>query len=313
MAAGDEVAEGDAFDFHRHEGVAEQEGCADYHVEPGLTFNRYEFGEYPHGNRRKEVEGEPADAVADGELDAPEGVAHGHHCAIAGEGGPGASHVAVAGHEQDVEGDGDCEAEEGEPHAVGCLVGQLIPQGEVEEYPEEEFRHHDDGHYLESAEVGGGDEVAQDVDVEHDGEKDYHREYDEIFHGVAVALELVFSPVFGLGEDEWLVGEAEGLDEHHHDDGDFEVGAIDAELAHGFGLVGEEQGEEDGVEGLVHDACEAEHEQRGGVGYHLAPESGVESVGEAAELGDEQEHVDRRADEVGEEDVADAEVGVIEP
>ena len=74
MAAGDEVAEGDAFDFHRHEGVAEQEGCADYHVEPGLTFNRYEFGEYPHGNRRKEVEGEPADAVADGELDAPEGV-----------------------------------------------------------------------------------------------------------------------------------------------------------------------------------------------------------------------------------------------
>ncbi len=63
------------------------------------------------------------------------------------------------------------------------------------------------------------------------------------------------------GKYKWLVGKPECLDKHHHDDCYLVVGAVDAHLGYGVGLVGHEIGEQELVDGLVHYPGDAEDEQ----------------------------------------------------
>ena len=62
-----------------------------------------------------------------------------------------------------------------------------------------------------------------------------------------------------LGKDKGLVGIAERLREHHHHHCHLEAGAVDTELRLRVG-GGVEEGEEDTVERLVHDAAYAEYQ-----------------------------------------------------
>ena len=84
------------------------------------------------------------------------------------------------------------------------------------------------------------------------------------------------------------------MNEHHHHYGNLIVGAVDAELCHGGGFVGENPGEKDIADGLVHYSGYAKQEQGPGVGEHLTPQAQTEPPGGKGSLGGEEQDCDRR-------------------
>ena len=159
----------------------------------------------------------------------------------------------------------------------------------------------------------GGDEVFEYVEVEHHTQEYEQGEDHEVFHRVAVGLQLIVAAFLVLGEDEWLVGKSECLYEHHHDYGDLVVGAIYSKPLHRLGMVRNKQGIEDGVDGLVHYSGYSENEQRKRVAQHLAQQGAVEPQWHVDDKGKQREQCHCRCYEIGEEDVAYAEIRIVKP
>ncbi len=217
-----------------------------------------------------------------GIIAAPGRIARKHHHAVAGKGRIGAAHIADARHEQHVQRNRHSKPEQREPRAPHRAVGEFIPQRQVEEHAEAQLGEHHHRHHLQTAEIARRYEIAQDVEIVHHAEKNQQREQHEIFHGIAVGGHARLALLAAAGEYERFVGEAERLDEHHHHDGYLVVGAVDAELRHSVGMVGQQHREQNLVDSLIHDSCHAQHEQRRRIAEHLAPQTRVEAPAEAA-------------------------------
>ena len=263
--------------------------------------------------RQHDVAQRGACFVGNGVVFATEQVRHRHHGEVAAERRPRASHVAEARHEGDVYGERYRQPEQRETRAPLGAVGELVPERQVVEDAEKEFARHDDRHHRQPRKVGGGDKILQDGQVEHDAQEYEQREDDEIVHGIDVCLCGVLAPTAAFGEYERLVGEAERLYEHDHDDSDFVIGAVDAQLCHGAVGVRHQSGVYELVDGLVHDAGKPHDEEREGIGNHAPPYLAVETEAGGENFGYQRQQRNARSDEVGEENVPHAEVGRVAP
>ena len=155
---------------------------------------------------------------------------------------------------------------------------EFIPQRQVEEYPEEEFGQHDDGHHLQSRAVGGRHEEAHDVDIEHHRQENEQPEDDEIFHRLGIGFLVPVACIFVTGKDEGFIGKSEGLCKHHHDNRYLVDGPVYAQLRHGVGAARGQHRIKHLIEGLVHDAGKSQNEQRERILQHARQQLPVEPV-----------------------------------
>ena len=144
--------------------------------------------------------------------------------------------------------------------------------------------------------------------IEHYGQEDVQAEEYEELHGVGVGRAFVFTGVARLGKDEGLVGIAEGLREHHHDNGDFDVGAVNAHHGAGaLGVVGEEIRYHYLTHVLAGYSGHAKYQQRPRVTEHPAQQRGREGVTAAGELRQKHQQHAEGGDDVGHENPSYAE------
>ena len=259
------------------------------------------------GGVQREGEGEPAENGRDGIGHAVVAlayeVAEEDAGAVAGEAAPGAGHVADARDEEDVDEDKHGAADGAHDGAPVGFGGELVPEGEVEVDAHENFRHHDDGHSAEAVPVVALDDVAEEVHVADDDHERQEGEHDEVFHDKCLAFFALLA--LPSGKHKGLISVAEGLGDHCHNHGDFDAGAVDAELFVHVG-AGIEEGEEDFVEHLVEDAHDTEDEQGPGVLKHALQQLEIENrESEIFEFAPEAEGHQGGAEEVDIEDVAD--------
>ena len=131
------------------------------------------------------------------------------------------------------------------------MVGEFVPEREVEIDAHENFGHHHDGHHTQAFPIVALDNVFQDGHVHHHGEERQQSEDNEVFHHLGLGLPVFFVAL--AAEDKRLVGVAEGLRNHRHDHRDFHAGAINAELHFAF-LAGHDKTVANLVGHLVEDA-----------------------------------------------------------
>ena len=259
------------------------------------------------GGIQREGEGEPAEDGGDGIGHAvvalADEVAEEDAGAVAGEAAPGAGHVADARDEEDVDKDEHGATDGAHDSAPVGFGGELVPEGEVEVDAHENFRHHDDGHGTEAVPVVALDDVAEEVHVADDDHERQKGEHDEVFHYKCLAFFALLA--LPSGKHKGLISIAESLGDHCHNHGDFDAGAVDAELFVHVG-AGIEEGEEDFVEHLVEDAHDTEDEQGPGVAEHALKQLKIEDgESEILEFAPEAEGHQGGAQEVDIEDVAD--------
>ena len=248
--------------------------------------------------------------IVDREVLLTDEIGHQHDDEIACERRPRRAEIADEWDERNVQRDGDDHTEQREVCTELGLVDELVPEREVEVNALEKVRRQDDRHDAQAFPVVRRDEQLEHIDEEVHAEEDEPREYDEELHGVGVCLLAVL--VLVLGEDERLVGVAERLGEHHHHHRHLEARSVYSELSHAF-LAFAQVREEYLVHSLVHDAGDAEHEQRQRVFEH-----GLEQREVGLELGfhNRRKEHDKRCGcgyEVGDDYVAHAVVGNVEP
>ena len=245
--------------------------------------------------------------ILDGELLLPDEVAEEHRGAVACKAAPGAGHIADAGHKDNVYGNHHRSSDAAHNCSPPGLVGQLVPEGEVEVNAHENLRHHHDGNHFQALPVGASHKILENGQVEHHSQECQQGEDDEVLHACGKHLGRVL--VAAAGKDERLVGIAEGLREQAHDEGNLRAGAINAQLHHPF-LSGHEVGVENLVANLVEDADESQQKQGPGVAQHALRQRFVEAEGESFQLRYEAKSYYRGAEEIDEEDKSYA---VVEP
>ena len=119
----------------------------------------------------------------------------------------------------------------------------------------------------------------------HHSQEDEEAEDNEEFHRIAICLLLIIAPLLGASENKGLVGIAECLGEHHHHDGNLDIGTI---YAHHraccliFPL--EEIGDNDLPHILTQDAGNTQDEQWPTIAEHLTQERTAEAIVTTREL-----------------------------
>ena len=101
----------------------------------------------------------------------PDEIREYHAGAIARETAPGTGHVAVFGYKDEVNGEqyhASYGRENGSPPG---LVGEFVPEREVEIDAHEDFGHHHNGHHTQAFPIVTLDDVLQDGHIHHHGEK----------------------------------------------------------------------------------------------------------------------------------------------
>ena len=232
-----------------------------------------------------------------------------HHGEVAGECSPGRTHVVETRDQQPVETQGDGRTKQGDVGSELGLSGELIPDRQIVEDAEEQIGHQQDRHNGKAHAVGRAHEILHDVDVEHDADEDDGADQHEGGHHLGVGLFSVL--VLRFAEEEGLGGVFEGLDEDGHHDGDLVAGAVDAHGGLRFGS-GREPLDEHTVHGLVDDAGQTEDQQREGVTEHLLPQTPVEDESLAENAGKQHQQGDHAGHEVGDEDIADPYLRVVD-
>ena len=167
----------------------------------------------------------------------PQEIAYHHDHEVGAECRPRRAHVAsgdaYGSHKDDVKPGHDDEAQQRQVHAPARVVGEFVPQAQVEEHAEAQLGGHHHRYDAQPFPVAGCYEVAQQRQEVHHAQEDDQPEQHEAFHGRGIRLTPVFARFFASGKDKGLVGVAEGLRKHYHDYRYLHVGGIDA--YHGVG------------------------------------------------------------------------------
>ncbi len=79
----------------------------------------------------------------------PQEIGDDHHGEVGEERCPGAGHVTVPGNKQHVDKQGNSKTENRHVSTPLRLIGQLVPERQVEVDPEEELAKQDDGNHLQ--------------------------------------------------------------------------------------------------------------------------------------------------------------------
>lgn len=248
-----------------------QEG-ADAHMRPLVERQKvcYKVIHHQAQEREQSVYAHLTQIVRDIEVAFAHYIRKQHQYEIACRAARRGCHIAHSRHEKDLQNDGYHHADDRKPCSVLRLVGEFVPKTEVEIHSLEDISPQHDGYDPQPLPIGRGDDVFEQIKVE-----GYPHQYKVgkkyiVLHGIGIRVQR--PAVLVLGEDKRFVGITERLREHHHDHGDLEARAVDTELRLRVGGSIEE-GEEDTVEGLIHDAEHTQHQQRQGIAEH-APQQG---------------------------------------
>ena len=192
----------------------------------------------------------------------------------------------------------------GEPSPPNGAVGEFIPEREVEINAFDDFSHHHHCHRGKSFPVVASHEVFQHVDIRHHEQKGCQCEDDEILHRSSVGGAIIPRLVILCGcKHKRFVGIAEGLCDERHDHGNLHRSAINAELHTSF-CTRHEPWEDDFVDGLVQNTCNAKHQHGPRVRQHWTDERAVHAPAHTKELFPKSEGDEPCADEVDKEHVS---------
>ena len=134
-------------------------------------FYRDIFGSQIEYCRKQHITTDSLQVILNGILLLPYEIGQKHGDAIATESCPGTSHIAVSGNQKYVHHYQYRATYQGEISAPTRLVNQLVPEGKIEVDTHKDFGSHHDGHYPQPRPVVATDNMAQDVQIEHDSEE----------------------------------------------------------------------------------------------------------------------------------------------
>ena len=188
----------------------------------------------------------------------PDKVRQQHGNCVSGETGPGTSHITINGNKENVHQNNNRTGRYRKISTPLCFICQFIPEGKIEIDTHKDFGSHHDRHYPQSRPVIRADDIAQNIQIEHDSQECQQCKDDEKLHGLRIYLLIVFVPA--LSEDKRLVCIAESLCKHRHHHSNFAGSSINAQLHSSFRLIRIDKRKNNLIGHLIQDTRQAKYQ-----------------------------------------------------